>query len=147
MICSHVLEHVPDDRKAMRELYRVMKRGGWGIMQVPIALSLQTTKEDPRVIAPSHRLRVFGQEDHVRLYAKEDYVQRLESVGFAVKQIELGQAYKKADIFKYGLSPKDVLYVAMKPGPSHSRKGDEGVARGLKNMSWVNHLWKKFRRK
>ena len=73
IICNHVLEHIPDDRKAMSELYRVLKPGGWAILQVPISLLLNKTYEDPTVTTPEEREKVFGQSDHVRIYAK-DYV-------------------------------------------------------------------------
>lgn len=82
--CSHVLEHVPDDRKAMAEFHRVLKPDGWAILLVPITAS--KTIEDPSVTAPEDRLRLFGQEDHVRKYGP-DYIDRLINAGFAVKEI------------------------------------------------------------
>ena len=66
ILCSHVLEHVPDDRKAVAELYRVLKNGGWGILMVPINSALEKTDEDPTLIDASERIRRFGQEGHVR---------------------------------------------------------------------------------
>ena len=96
IFCSHVLEHVPDDRKAMGELYRVLKPGGLAILQVPILQ--KTTFEDPSVTSEAERLRVFGQEDHVRIYG-EDYVDRLEEAGFNVT----------IDKFILELSDEDVL--------------------------------------
>ena len=84
IICNHVLEHIIDDRKAMRELYRVLKPGGWGILQVPISLSIDKTYEDFSVTAPSEREQVFGQSDHVRIYAI-DYLDRLEEFGVEVE--------------------------------------------------------------
>jgi SAM-dependent methyltransferase len=82
--CSHVLEHVCDDRAAMREVRRVVKNDGWVIFQVPI--SAERTLEDPSVTDPQARLRLFGQEDHVRRYGP-DFVVRLGESGFAVQQI------------------------------------------------------------
>ncbi len=79
--CSHVLEHVPDDRQALREFRRVLKRTGWAILLVPI--TADRTFEDPTIVSPSDRLRVFGKEDHVRRYGP-DYVDRLREAGFAV---------------------------------------------------------------
>ncbi|KZE97127.1 Spore coat polysaccharide biosynthesis protein SpsA [Geobacillus stearothermophilus] len=113
IICSHVLEHIPDDLRAMSELYRVLKKGGWGIIQVPIALNLKETFEDPSITTPEERLRVFGQADHVRIYAK-DYVDRLKSVGFKVKKFNYAQKYGLSEARKYGLSDTDVLYVVEK---------------------------------
>jgi SAM-dependent methyltransferase len=93
LICNHVLEHVPDDRKAMSELFRVLKPGGRAIVQVPMAPDLSKTLEDPSVQSPAERLRVFGQDDHVRLYGP-DYFDRLRAAGFQVAivdyQAELG---------------------------------------------------------
>jgi SAM-dependent methyltransferase len=83
IICNHVLEHIIDDRKAMSELYRVLKPSGWAITQVPISLTLETTYEDASITAEKAREQAFGQSDHVRIYAK-DYKKRLEQTGFKV---------------------------------------------------------------
>lgn len=83
IICSHVLEHIPDDRKAMRELLRVLKPGGWAILQVPIDLNRAETFEDPTITDPAERQRLFGQDDHVRWYGR-DYPNRLRESGFEV---------------------------------------------------------------
>ena len=88
--CSHVLEHVPDDRRAMREFHRVLKRDGWAVLLVPIIA--KQTIEDPSIVDPQERLRIFGQEDHVRRYGP-DYVDRLRDAGFDVAQ------YGVADLF------------------------------------------------
>lgn len=82
--CSHVLEHVPDDRQAMREFYRVLKDDGWAILLVPI--TADQTIEDPKLEDPVERLRRFGQADHVRRYGP-DYVERLQEAGFRVETI------------------------------------------------------------
>ena len=79
--CSHVLEHVTDDRKAMRELRRVLKVGGWAIIMVPIIV--ENTIEDPTVTDPVKRLQLYGQEDHVRAYGP-DLREMLEASGFLV---------------------------------------------------------------
>ncbi|GLI08708.1 glycosyl transferase family 2 [Paenibacillus tyrfis] len=113
IFCSHVLEHVPDDRRAMREFYRVLKKGGWGILQVPLATSIDCTFEDFSITTESGRLETFGQEDHVRIYAK-DYVNRLEEAGFRVLQYNFSEQYGAEEAEKYGLSPSDVLYVVFK---------------------------------
>jgi len=82
--CSHVLEHVADDRKAMREFFRVLKPNGWAILLVPIIGKF--TFEDSSITDPVERTKLFGQEDHVRNYGR-DYVDRLRSVGFYVEEV------------------------------------------------------------
>ena len=79
--CSHVLEHVPNDRKAIAEFYRTLRRSGWAVLNVPI--TADETFEDPSVTDPEERLRSFGQDDHVRRYGP-DYKDRLEEAGFCV---------------------------------------------------------------
>jgi SAM-dependent methyltransferase len=83
ILCSHVLEHIIDDYKAMRELFRVLKPGGWGILQTPIDSKRDKTFEDSRIVSPEERERFFGQSDHVRIYGR-DYVDRLKEAGFEV---------------------------------------------------------------
>ena len=83
IICSHVLEHVIEDIRAMAELHRVLKPAGWAILQVPMSNVMATTFEDASVVTQSDRKRIFGQADHVRIYGR-DYGARLESVGFQV---------------------------------------------------------------
>ena len=86
VICSHVLEHVPDDAAAMRELRRVTAQGGWCLVMVPLDLNRARTYEDPAIVEPSDRERVFWQDDHVRLYAA-DIGDRLTAAGFEVEHI------------------------------------------------------------
>ena len=84
ILCNHVLEHIPDDKLAMTELYRVMKKDGWGIFQVPINSQSKTTYEDFSITTPEGREKAFGQVDHVRLYGL-DYKDKLQDIGFEVK--------------------------------------------------------------
>ncbi len=113
LICSHVLEHVSDDNKALAELYRILKSGGWGIIMVPIILPMDKIDEDPQVTDVAERWRRFGQDDHVRLYNKSGFVSRLQSANFIVSQ--LGMEYFGEAAFKqYGISSKSVLYVVKK---------------------------------
>ncbi|KKL68879.1 hypothetical protein LCGC14_2120580 [marine sediment metagenome] len=84
ILCSHVLEHIPNDYLALKELYRVLKPKGWAILQVPIDHNRAKTFENSKIISPKERLRVFGQKDHVRIYGT-NYKDRLERVGFIVK--------------------------------------------------------------
>jgi hypothetical protein len=99
--CSHVLEHVHDDKKAMREFCRVLKRTGWAILLVPITSDV--TFEDPTITDPQERLKAFGQEDHVRRYGP-DYVSRLEEAGFNVKMTTIAELADEQDIIKMGLT-------------------------------------------
>lgn len=85
VLCCHVLEHVPDDRRAMREICRVLRPGGWAILQVPLQSKRERTYEDPAVTGPAGRRRAFGQEDHLRIYGR-DYGARLGEAGFRVSQ-------------------------------------------------------------
>ena len=111
-ICCHVLEHIPDDRKAMREIFRVLKPGGWAILQVPIFG--EKTFEDPTITAPEERERVFGQRDHVRIYGL-DYKDRLEDAGFIVKVDDYVKELSDDTIKKYGLMRDESIYFCSKP--------------------------------
>jgi SAM-dependent methyltransferase len=83
VICNHVLEHVPEDDVAMGEIFRVLAPGGFAVLQVPLALDLTVTLEDPSVAGKRQRRRAYGQEDHLRLYGT-DYFEKLERAGFTV---------------------------------------------------------------
>lgn len=88
-ICSHVLEHVADDAKAIRELHRITRKGGCGILVAPIIVGLERTIEDPSVTDEAGRWRLYGQNDHLRLYAHDDYVSKVQENGFVVEQLGL----------------------------------------------------------
>ena len=111
VICNHVLEHVPDDGQAMREILRVLRPGGAAVLQVPIAVSLERTLEDPSVTTAEERRAVFGQVDHARLYGR-DYRARLIAAGF-----ELDELLPDPDtVARHGLDEREVLFVARRPG-------------------------------
>lgn len=114
IICNHVLEHIVDDRKAMSELYRVMKPGGWGILQVPMKNSLEKTYEDFTITDPKERQKHFGQYDHVRWYGM-DYFDRLRSVGFQTEINFYSQKFSESDTKKFGLNRNEILPVVSKP--------------------------------
>ena len=113
IICSHVLEHVPDDRLAMRELFRVLKPGGTAILQVPISASLQKTIEDPYLTDPKERERRFGQHDHVRIYGA-DYPARLSEGGFQVEIFEPGDRWGRDVIERLCLNPRERIFIGRK---------------------------------
>jgi SAM-dependent methyltransferase len=100
VICVHVLEHVEDDRQALRELYRILAPGGWGILQVPIFGD--TTQEDPTVRTPEERLRRFGQEDHVRVYGR-DFRDRLIDAGFELEVTVYRDQLSPRELVRFGL--------------------------------------------
>jgi len=109
--CSHVLEHVPDDKKAMREFYRVLKPEGWAVLLVPI-LDGQTY-EDPSITDPQERLKAFGQEDHVRKYGTDGvYLDRLKETGFHVEIIQPSDFLDDKQIEKMGITDaaQDIYY-------------------------------------
>lgn len=110
-LANHVLEHIPDDRKAMAEINRVLKPGGRAILLVPISLKLEQTYEDPDVKTPKDRKKYFGQSDHVRVYG-QDYKNRLEAANFSVDVNQFAKHYSKAAL--YGLNPKEMIYIATK---------------------------------
>lgn len=113
VLCNHVLEHVGDDRQAMREIYRVLKPGGWAVLQVPLNLNLKTTLEDPDVTTAKERERVFGQYDHVRWHG-QDYPDRLRSAGFEVHTPDLSDTLTDDDFKRMRLPVGEYIPLAIK---------------------------------
>ncbi|MGV8947049.1 MAG: class I SAM-dependent methyltransferase [Lutibacter sp.] len=113
IFCNHVLEHIEDDKKAMSELYRVLKSGGIGIFQIPQDLSRENTYEDFSITTPEERAKHFGQYDHVRVYGK-DYFNRLRSVGFTVNEVNYSEKISTELIEKYSLTKDEILPVCFK---------------------------------
>lgn len=113
-MCNHVMEHVDDDMKAMKEFHRVLKPGGWGIFQVPFFYPLkETTYEDTSITDPREREKAFGQDDHVRMYGK-DYGQRLEKAGFKVTEDDFVMQLPKDDVKKYALPENEYIFFCEK---------------------------------
>ncbi|KQT35480.1 SAM-dependent methyltransferase [Chryseobacterium sp. Leaf405] len=113
VFCNHVLEHIEDDAKAMSELYRVLRPGGWGILQVPMKNSLEKTYEDFTIKDPKERQKHFGQYDHVRWYGM-DYFDRLKKAGFETDINFYSQTFSEEEIKKYGLRTNEILPVIYK---------------------------------
>ncbi|NJK97899.1 MAG: methyltransferase domain-containing protein [Bacteroidales bacterium] len=98
ILCSHVLEHIENDIKAISELYRILKTGGIAIMMVPIMLTLSEDLENPNWVSDADRWKYYGQNDHVRMYSKSGFIRKLEQAGFTVRQ--LGIEYFEIDTSK-----------------------------------------------
>jgi predicted SAM-dependent methyltransferase len=113
VFCNHVLEHITDDKKAMSELFRVLKPGGMGIFQIPQDLTLETTYEDFSITNPEERKKHFGQYDHVRIYGK-DYFNKLRNVGFKVTEVDYSKKISQDLLIKYCLVKGEILPVCTK---------------------------------
>ena len=113
ILCNHVLEHIVDDNKAIRELYRVLKKNGLGIFQVPIDYNRDTTFEDFSVTNKKERNKLFGQYDHVRIYGL-DFFDRLQKAGFSVERCEYTSKLSKEDIIKFCLPKKEIIPICRK---------------------------------
>ncbi|MHA7832600.1 MAG: class I SAM-dependent methyltransferase [Flagellimonas sp.] len=108
ILCNHVLEHIPNDTKAMQELYRIMKVGGWGIFQIPQDLKREETFEDNSITDRKERARIFGQYDHVRIYGR-DYFDKLRSIGFTVEEVDYTHTLPKEEVEKYRLAKGEII--------------------------------------
>lgn len=113
ILCNHVLEHIPDDTKAMQELFRVMKPGGYGVFQIPQDLSRQTTFEDNTITDKKERAKIFGQYDHVRVYGY-DYFNKLRDIGFMVNEVDYTAKLSAKAIEQYCLALGEIIPVVYK---------------------------------
>ena len=113
VFCNHVLEHIPNDKKAMRELFRVLKKGGFGIFQIPQDLSRSTTFEDDSITDKKERAKIFGQYDHVRVYGR-DYFDKLRSVGFTVHEVDYTKKIAPEKLERFCLMKGEILPVCYK---------------------------------
>ncbi len=113
ILCNHVLEHIPDDTKAMEELYRILKPGGFGVFQIPQDLNRETTFEDDSITDKKERAKIFGQYDHVRIYGR-DYFDKLRSVGFKVEEVDYTARLSEDEIIKYCLAKGEIIPVVKK---------------------------------
>jgi len=113
ILCNHVLEHIPDDTKAMQELYRVLKPKGMAILQIPQDLSREKTFEDNSITDRKERAKIFGQYDHVRVYGR-DYFNKLRSIGFNVNEVAYTTSLSDVNIEKYCLAKREIIPVCYK---------------------------------
>jgi SAM-dependent methyltransferase len=110
--CNHVMEHVTDDIRCMSELHRVLKPGGWAIIQSPI-MKKGATYEDPSITDPAEREKAFGQNDHVRMYG-DDYPERLKAAGFQVEEIKLQEEIEPEIVTRFALPANEIIYLCKK---------------------------------
>lgn len=113
IFCNHVLEHIPDDTKAMEEIYRILKPNGWAVLQIPQDLKRATTFEDDTITDRKERAKIFGQYDHVRIYGR-DYFTQLREIGFHVDEVDYTSKLTPETIDKYRLAKGEILPVVRK---------------------------------
>ena len=113
ILCNHVLEHIPDDTKAMQELYRILKPNGWGVFQIPQDLSREKTFEDHTITDRIERAKIFGQYDHVRVYGR-DYFDKLRTIGFKVEEVDYTSKLSKEEVTKFCLAKGEIIPVVKK---------------------------------
>jgi len=113
IFCNHVLEHIPNDTKAMQELFRILAPNGIGIFQIPQELSREKTFEDDSITDPKERAKIFGQYDHVRVYGC-DYFDKLRSIGFEVLEVDYTKTLSEIEIDKYRLAKGEIIPVCRK---------------------------------
>ncbi|WP_395059189.1 class I SAM-dependent methyltransferase [Flavobacterium sp.] len=113
ILCNHVLEHIPDDTKAMQELFRVLKPNGMAILQIPQDLSRATTFSDDTIVDQKERAKIFGQYDHVRIYG-QDYFDKLRSIGFTVVEEDYTNKITPELTEKYCLAKGEIIPVCFK---------------------------------
>jgi SAM-dependent methyltransferase len=113
IFCNHVLEHIPDDTKAMQELFRVLKPGGMAILQIPQDLKREVTFADDSITDQKERAAIFGQYDHVRIYGR-DYFDKLRSIGFTVIEEDYTNKIAPELVEKYCLAKGEIIPVCFK---------------------------------
>jgi ubiquinone/menaquinone biosynthesis C-methylase UbiE len=111
VIGNHIMEHIPNDRLAMREIYRVLQKGGIAVLQVPFSESIPNTLEEPNINDPHLQSALFGQKDHVRIYALNDYLHRLQEAGFHTQYLSYDSL---SDFYQYAIQPQEGFIVITK---------------------------------
>jgi SAM-dependent methyltransferase len=113
VICSHVLEHVPDPDKALREIFRILRPGGKAILMVPLFWDVKDTIEDKAHDTDELRLKYYGQDDHVRLFSRIDFLNRLDTAGFSVAQLRPPD-FDQKKIKENAIASNSILYICQK---------------------------------
>ena len=114
ILCNHVLEHIPDDTQAMKELFRVLRPGGWGVFQIPQDVKREKTFEDNTITDKKERAKIFGQYDHVRIYGL-DYFDKLRNIGFIVEAVDYTAQLSHEEINQYRLAQGELIPFVKKP--------------------------------
>ncbi len=114
ILCNHVLEHIPNDTKAMQELFRVLKPAGKALLQVPLDVTRDSTFEDDSITDKATRTKVFGQYDHVRIYGM-DYFDKLRAVGFEVDELKFGKSLSEEARKRYVVVANEYIPIGIKP--------------------------------
>ncbi|MBS1668829.1 MAG: methyltransferase domain-containing protein [Bacteroidetes bacterium] len=111
VIANHIMEHIPEDIQAMKEIHRVLKPGGLAILQVPYSEKLKKTIEDPFINNPIEQEKLYGQKDHVRIYALNDYLSRLKTAGFKIEVL----ANPELEVYKiYAIQENEKVFICHK---------------------------------
>ena len=113
ILCNHVLEHIPDDTKAMQELFRIMAPGGYGIFQIPQDITRKVTFEDNTITDRAERAKIFGQYDHVRIYGR-DYFDKLRRIGFEVEEVDYTSQLSAIEVQRYALAKGEIIPLVRK---------------------------------
>ncbi len=114
ILCNHVLEHIPNDQKAMQELFRVLKPGGKALLQVPLDPKRNTTFEDNSITDKAERTKIFGQYDHVRVYGL-DYFDKLSKIGFEVNALQYGKTLTEKECNRYVIVKNEYIPLCKRP--------------------------------
>ncbi len=114
ILCNHVLEHIPNDQKAMQELFRVLKPGGKALLQVPLDPKRNTTFEDNSITDKAERTKIFGQYDHVRVYGL-DYFDKLRKIGFEVNALQYGKTLTEKERNRYVVVKNEYIPLCKRP--------------------------------
>ena len=115
LMANHLLEHVDDDYKVLDEFFRVLKPGGWGVLQVPVDWNNPNTEEDKSITDSVERERLYWQSDHVRLYGYKNYPDRLRGAGFDVEIFDMKNQLGEERYSKYCLGEERWIFIIRKP--------------------------------